>query len=98
MLKGFDCIATTGEEVKNPLKALPLSILITLGVCTVAYLGVSIVITLMIPYFLIDTNAPFSSAFAYVEYDWAKYIVSIGAIASLSTWLVVLTIVFLRTK
>lgn len=86
--KGFDAIATTGEEVKNPLKALPLSILITLCICSVAYLGVSIVVTLMIPYYLIDTNAPFPSAFDYVGYDWAKYIVSMGAIISLSTWFV----------
>ena len=58
--------------------------------CSVAYLGVSIVVTLMIPYYLIDTSAPFPSAFDYVEYDWAKYIVSIGAIISLSTWFVLM--------
>jgi hypothetical protein len=42
----------------------------------------------MIPYYLIDTHAPYPSAFSYVGYDWAKYIVSVGAIVSLSTWFV----------
>lgn len=64
-----------------------MSILITLVVCTIAYLGVSVVVTLMIPYFLIDTNAPLPSAFAYVHYDWARYVVSMGAIVSLATCL-----------
>ena len=63
--------------------------MVTLCVCTVVYLCVSVVVSLMIPYYLIHIEAPFPSAFSYVGYDWAKYIVSIGAIISLSTWLVV---------
>ncbi len=65
-----------------------MSIFITLIVCSLAYFGVSVVVTLMIPYYLIDTHAPYPSAFSYVGYDWAKYIVSVGAIVSLSTWFV----------
>ena len=98
LLKGFDAISTTGEEVKNPKKALPLSILITLIVCSIAYLGVAIVVTLMIPYYLIDIHAPFPSAFAYVGYDWAKYVVSIGALISLSTWFVLMKLKFLMNS
>jgi hypothetical protein len=51
----------------------------------------------MIPYYLIDSAAPYPSAFAYVGYDWAKYIVSIGAIISLATWSV-LKLIFIITS
>lgn len=82
---GFDCIATTGEEVKNPQKAIPISIISSLAICTVAYCGVSAVLSLMLPYFMINELAPMPEAFRYIGSDWARFIVAIGAICSLST-------------
>ena len=49
---GFDSIAAAGEEAKNPKRNIPLSIVLTLIVVLLAYVGVSIVLTLMIPFYL----------------------------------------------
>jgi amino acid transporter len=83
---GFDAISTTGEEVLNPQKSIPISIMSTLIICTVLYSSTSVVLTMMVPYYNVDINAPFASAFDYVGINWAKYIVSAGAIISLTTW------------
>lgn len=76
-----------GGEVVNPQRSIPLSIITSLLICCCVYCGVSTVLSLMVPYYLIDKNAPMPDAFRQVHWDWARYLVASGALISLATCL-----------
>uniref|UniRef100_T1PKW4 Amino acid permease n=1 Tax=Musca domestica TaxID=7370 RepID=T1PKW4_MUSDO len=82
---GFDCIATTGEEAINPKRNIPLAIVISLIIIFLAYFGVSTVLTMMLPYYMQNENAPFPDAFEAIGWTAVKWIVTIGAIFALCT-------------
>ena len=78
---GFDIVATTAEETKNPQRDIPRGILGSLAIVTVLYMAVSLVITGMQNYADIDPNdgAPLSTAFDAVGMDWMGNLIAIGA-------------------
>ncbi|KAM8823077.1 putative cationic amino acid transporter [Spinachia spinachia] len=81
---GFDIIATTGEEAKNPNTSIPYAITASLVTCLTAYVSVSVILTLMVPYDLIDGSAPLMEMFAVHGFLWGKYVVAVGSIAGLT--------------
>ncbi|CAH0585957.1 unnamed protein product [Chrysodeixis includens] len=82
---GFDCVATTGEEAKNPKRDIPLSIVLSLVVIFVSYFSIATVLTMMLPYYLQDADAPFPHVFTEANLPVIKWIVTIGAIFALCT-------------
>jgi APA family basic amino acid/polyamine antiporter len=89
---GFDVVATTAEEAKNPQRDLPRGILGSLIICTVLYMAVSLVVTGMVNYTKIDPDAALASAFTSVGKDGYATLISAGAVAGLTTVVMTLTI------
>jgi APA family basic amino acid/polyamine antiporter len=87
---GFDSVSTHAEEAKNPQRDVPIGIIASLIICTVLYVAVSAVLTGMVPYDQIDLNAPVSNAFARVGLQWAQFLISAGAIAGITSVLLVM--------
>ncbi|XP_073482294.1 solute carrier family 7 member 14 [Aquarana catesbeiana] len=81
---GFDIIATTGEEAKSPNTSIPYAITASLITCLTAYVSVSVILTLMVPYNMIDTESPLMEMFVAHGFYVAKFIVAIGSVAGLT--------------
>ncbi|OVA06928.1 Amino acid/polyamine transporter I [Macleaya cordata] len=86
---GFDAVSTMAEETKNPARDIPIGLVGSMSVTTIAYCLLAITLCLMQPYYNIDPDAPFSVAFSAVGMDWAKYIVAAGALKGMTTVLLV---------
>jgi len=92
---GFDVVATTAEETRDPQRALPRGILGSLAIVTVLYVAVSLVLTGMVNYRELatapdGTRATLATAFAKLGVDWAATVIAVGALAGLTTVVMVL--------
>lgn len=87
---GFDSVSTHAEEARNPRKDVPIGIITSLVLCTLLYIAVSAVLTGMVPYNEIDIDAPVSNAFAQAGLTWAQFFISLGAVAGITSVLLVM--------
>lgn len=87
---GFDSVSTHAEEAKVPSKDVPKGIIYSLIICTILYVLVAFVLTGMVPYDQINIDAPVSEAFQSIGITWANFIISLGAIAGITSVLLVL--------
>jgi APA family basic amino acid/polyamine antiporter len=92
---GFDAVSTTAEEAKNPQRDLPIGIISSLVICTILYLLVAAVLSGIVP--VVDyrddqafINAPVAFALSLIGQDWASYLVSAGAVAGITSVLLVM--------
>ncbi|ORA28864.1 amino acid permease [Mycobacterium aquaticum] len=91
---GFDIVATTAEETKNPQRDVPRGILGSLGIVTVLYVAVAVVLSGMVSYRELRSSdghsANLATAFAANGVHWAAKVISVGALAGLTTVVIVL--------
>jgi APA family basic amino acid/polyamine antiporter len=89
---GFDAVSTTAQEARNPQRDLPIGIIASLFICTILYVGVAAVLTGMVPWQLINVEAPITHAFLDHNVGWASDIITCGALAGLTSVMLVMLI------
>jgi APA family basic amino acid/polyamine antiporter len=89
---GFDIVATAAEETKRPQRDMPRGILGSLAICTALYVAVSVVVTGMVKYDEMKVEAPLAEAFRSVDQPVFATIISVGALAGLTTVMMILMI------
>jgi basic amino acid/polyamine antiporter, APA family len=87
---GFDAVSTTAQEAKNPQRDLPIGIIASLLVCTVLYILVASVLTGMVPWREVNIEAPIARAFMDRGLTGASHIITLGALAGLTSVMLVM--------
>jgi APA family basic amino acid/polyamine antiporter len=92
---GFDAVSTTAEEAKNPQRDLPIGIIASLVICTVLYISVAAILSGIVPVVSLRTdvqflNAPVAYALSQIGQGWAAALVSAGAVAGITSVLLVM--------
>jgi APA family basic amino acid/polyamine antiporter len=87
---GFDSVSTHAEEARNPRRDVPFGIIASLLICTILYIAVTLVVTGMVPSGEIDVDAPVAMAFQRAGLGWAQFIISLGAVAGITSVMLVL--------
>jgi len=87
---GFDAVSTAAQEARNPQKDMPIGILGSLIICTILYIVVSGLLTATVHYSRLNIGAPVSLAIRETGVKWGSYVVNAGALAGLSTVMLVM--------
>ena len=87
---GFDAVSTAAEEARNPQRDLPIGILVSLAVCTLIYILVAGLLTGVVAYPSLNVGSPVADVMLRLGYPWAAGVIAAGAIAGLTTVMLVL--------
>jgi basic amino acid/polyamine antiporter, APA family len=87
---GFEAVSTAAQEAKNPQRDVPIGILGSLVICTILYILVSLVLTGIVKYDTLNVPDPIAVAVDAIHMPWLAFVVKIGAIAGLSSVMLVL--------
>lgn len=87
---GFDAVSTAAQEAKNPQRDLPIGIIASLIICTLLYIAVAGVMTGIVPYKELGIADPIAKAVDVIGLTWFSVLIKIGAIAGLTTVILVL--------
>jgi len=87
---GFDAVSTAAQEAKNPQRDMPIGILGSLIVCTILYILVSGILTMMVPFSLLNVAEPIAVGIEKTGYNGLRTMIKIGAIAGLSSVMLVM--------
>jgi APA family basic amino acid/polyamine antiporter len=86
---GFDSVSTVAQETKNPQRDMPIGIISSLAICMVLYIAVSMVLTGVVPYTQLSVPHPIAVGIQATGMSWMETIVEVGAIAGLSSVILV---------
>jgi APA family basic amino acid/polyamine antiporter len=87
---GFDSVSTHAEEARNPQRDVPIGIIVSLLLCTLLYILVAGVLTGMVPYQMINLDAPVADAFRQRGLHTAEFLIALGAVIGITSVLLVL--------
>ncbi|MGD0337638.1 MAG: amino acid permease [Bacteroidota bacterium] len=86
---GFDAVTTTAEEARNPQRDIPRSMILSLVICTILYIGIALVLTGLVPSLSLNVSDPLAFALHQHNLDWASGIISFGAVISMTAVILV---------
>lgn len=93
---GFEAVSTAAQEAKNPKRDVPIGIIGSLVICTIIYMVVAFVLVGIVPYTTLNVPDPIAVGVDAIGYGWLAFIVKIGAIAGLSS--VMLVMLYAQTR
>lgn len=86
---GFDAVATSAEECKNPSRDLPIGIIASIAICMALYIAVSLALTASVNYTRLDTPEPVAFALRLLGWPDLANLIAVGVLAGIITTLIV---------